>query len=265
MRLAFLSRYSSRLRLMQLGHHFLEPFPCPPSTQHARKRSLSTDAHAFSHTPLFTHQSNTATSVNIAKKPRSGSVKTPREAMRAFGSSPKKHLSAAQGGHQSHRSGKNKKIKKSGGSSYHSSSILSLPRENDPIHDAEYINRAYQQVPLKKAWEQNPKSPLSNFLHQLGANSPEYRHDEATINGSRGWRQVCTAHPLLSPLILVGQQSKSRWRVRTTSWVWAMPLTKPSLSNWLHSQCCTNLIHSERSVTVLVMSYIVALPGSSSS
>ena len=104
--------------------------------------------------------------------------------MRAFGSSSKKYLSNAQGGRQGNRSGKNRKAKQPGG---HSTSVLALPRESDPIHDAEYINQVHQKVPLKKGWEQNPKSPLSNLLSQLGDN-PVYRHDEVTINGNRGWR-----------------------------------------------------------------------------
>lgn len=183
---------------MQLGHHFIESSSCPPSTQNARKRSLGTNVHTSSSQPqLFTLQNNTDISVHTAKIPRKGSVKTPREAMRAFGSSSKKYLSNAQGVRQGNRPAKNKKARQPGGSSFHSSSVLALPRENDPIHDAEYINQVYQKVPLKKAWEQNPKSPLSNLLSQLGGN-PVYRHDEAIINGSRGWRQVCCAHSPLS-------------------------------------------------------------------
>jgi len=108
--------------------------------------------------------------------------------MRAFGSSSKRHLSSAQGGRQGHRSGKNKKARQPGGASFHSPSVLSLPREGDPIHDAEYIKRVHEKEPLKEAWEQNPKSPLSNFLHQLGANPPEYQHGEVSIHGKHGWR-----------------------------------------------------------------------------
>jgi len=200
MRLAFLS--PRVLRLMQLGHHFIESSSCPPSTQSTRKRSLGTNVHTSS------SQNNTDISVHTAKIPRKGSVKTPREAMRAFGSSSKKYLPNAQGGRQGNRSGKNRKARQPGGPSFHSSSVLALPRENDPIHDAEYINQVHQKVPLKNAWEQNPKSPLSNLLSQLG-NNPVYRHDEVTINGNRGWRQVCCAHSPLSLLISVGRQSRS--------------------------------------------------------
>jgi hypothetical protein len=107
--------------------------------------------------------------------------------MRAFDSSSKKHLSNAQGGRQGNRPGKNRKARQPGGSPIHGSSVLALPRENDPIHDVEYINQVHQKVPLKKGWEQNPKSPLSNLLSQLG-NNPAYRHDQVTINGNRGWR-----------------------------------------------------------------------------
>jgi len=216
MRLAFLSRHV--LRPMQLGHHFIDSSSCPPSTQNARKRSLGTNVHTPSPSQLFTPQNNTDLSVHTAKIPRKGSVKTPREAMRAFGSPSKKHLSSVQGVRQGNRSGKNKKARQPGGSSFHSSSVLALPRENDPIHDAEYINQVHQKVLLKKAWEQNPKSPLSNLLSQLGGN-PAYRHDEVTINGTRGWRQVCCAHSPLSPLISVGRQSRSGWTGRMTFWV----------------------------------------------
>ena len=207
MRLAFLSRHVARS--MQLCHHFIEP-SCPPSTQNARKRSLGTNVHTFSPPQDI--------SVHTAKIPRKGSVNTPREAMRAFGSSSKKYLPTAQGSRQSNRSSKNKKARQPGGSSFHSPSILALPRENDPIHDAAYINQVHQKVPLKKAWEQNPKSPLSNLLSQLG-NNCVYRHDEVTINGVRGWRQVCCAYSSLSPLISVGRQSRSSWTGRTTFWV----------------------------------------------
>ena len=203
MRVAVFSRHC--LRPMQLGNHFIEPLSCPPPTQNlkTRKRSLGT----FSHSQLFT---NTDTSpVHPAKVPRSGSVKTPREAMRAFGSSSKRLLSSAQGGRQGHRSGKNKKARQPGGASFHSPSVLSLPREGDPIHDAEYIKRVHEKEPLKEAWEQNPKSPLSNFLHQLGANPPEYQHGEVSIHGKHGWRQVHCANSPLSPLILVGRRSRS--------------------------------------------------------
>jgi hypothetical protein len=205
MRLACLSRYW--LRPMQLGHHFLESSSFPPSTQNTRKRSLA-DTHAFSHPRLFTQQSNTDTSsVHPTKVPRSASVKTPREAMRAFSSSSKKkYLSGMQGGRQGHRSEKSKKGRQPGGSSFHRSSVLALPREDDPIHDAEYINRVHQKVPLKKAWEQNPKSPLSNFLEQLEVDSPAYRHDEVSIHGNCGWRQVSYARTLLSSLISVGRR-----------------------------------------------------------
>jgi hypothetical protein len=211
MRLASLSRHV--LRLMQLGHHFIESSSCPPSTQRARKRSLGTNVHTFS------SQNNTDISVHTAKVPRKGSVKTPRESMRAFGSSSKKYLSNAQGGRQGDRSGKSRKARQPGGSSSHSSSVLALPRENDPIHDAEYINQVYQKVPLKKAWEQNSKSPLSNvLLSQLGE-KPVYRRDEVTINGNRGWRQVCCTHSPFSSLISVGRQSRSSWTGRMIFWL----------------------------------------------
>jgi hypothetical protein len=71
-----------------------------------------------------------------------------------------------------------------------------LPRENDPVHDAEYINRVHKKKPLKEAWEHNPKSPLSNYLAQHGANPLKYLHDEILIHGNSGSRQVyCTPLP----------------------------------------------------------------------
>lgn len=180
---------------MQLGHHFVESPPrSSPSTQSTRKRPSAADAHTISRPQPFRQQSNTDPfpvhfSVNPAKVPRPASVKTPREAMRAFGSSPKKHFSSSQGGRQSFRSGKNKKPRQSGVSSSHSS-VLALPRENDPVHDAEYINRVHGKVPLKEALKQNPKSPLSNYQAQLGANPLKYLHDEVLIHGNAGWRRV---------------------------------------------------------------------------
>jgi hypothetical protein len=194
MRLAFISRYY--LHPMQLGHHLIESSPRPPPTQNTRKRFSAADAHAISHSQPFRQQSNTDPfPVYPAKVPRSASVKTPQEAMRAFGSSPKKHLSGAHGSRQGSRTGKNKKARQPGVSSFHTSA-LTLPREDDPIHDAEYINRVHQKVPLKEAWEENPKSPLSNFLGQLRPNPPKYCLVEITIHGNNGWRQVyCCPFP----------------------------------------------------------------------
>jgi hypothetical protein len=110
--------------------------------------------------------------------------------MRAFGTSPKKHSSGAHAGHHGHRPGKHTKAKAPGVSPFLSASVPALPRENDPIHDAEYIDRVFQKVPLKKGWEENPKSPLSNFLNQFGASPPVYQHVEVSLHGKRGWRQV---------------------------------------------------------------------------
>ncbi|KAI0003674.1 hypothetical protein BJV74DRAFT_478493 [Russula compacta] len=189
MHLAFLSRHC--LRPMQLGRHFIESSPRSSPTQNTRKRSLTTDKNASSQLQLLRQQSNTDISlIHPAKVPRPGSVHTPREAMRAFGSSSKKHLSGAQGGRHGAGYGKNKKARQPKGSSFYSSSVLTLPQENDPIHNAEYINRVHRKVPMKKAWEQNPKSPLSNFLDQSGASPPIYQHEEVSIHGNHGWRQV---------------------------------------------------------------------------
>ena len=185
---------------MQLGHHFVKSPPRLSPTQTTRKRPSAADAHTISRPQPFRQQSNTDPfPVNFPIYPvkvhRSASVETPREAMRAFGSSPKKHFSSAQGGRQSFRSGKNKKARQSGAPSFHSS-VLALPRENDPVHDAEYINRVHGKVPLKEVWEQNPKSPLSNYLAQHGANPLNYLYDEILIHGNSGWRQVyCTPLP----------------------------------------------------------------------
>lgn len=186
--IAFTPGFSLTIRLMQLGHHFIESSPRPSSTPTTRKRPSAADSHTISRPQPFRQQSNTDPfPVYPAKVPRSASVKTPQEAMRAFGSSPRKHSSSARGGRQSSRSGV---------SSFHSS-VLALPRENDPIHDAEYINRVHRKGPLKEVWEQNPKSPLSNFLAQDGPNPLKYRYDEILIHGNSGWRQVyCTLLPL---------------------------------------------------------------------
>ncbi|KAH9081657.1 P-loop containing nucleoside triphosphate hydrolase protein [Lactarius deliciosus] len=173
MRLAF--SFRQRLRPMQLGRHTVEsPSLLPP--QNTRKRSSVTEAHNISRH----HQINVDSSlIHLAKVPRPDSAKTPQEAMRAFGTPPKKHSFGVHS--HGHRSGKHPKAKASG-------SILALPRENDPIHDAEYIDRVFQKVALKKAWDVNPKSPLSNFLNQVGANSPVYRHIEVSLHGKHGWR-----------------------------------------------------------------------------
>ena len=183
MRLAFIFR--QRLRPMQLGRHTIES-PSPLPSQNTRKRSSATEAHSISHHPVNADSSP----IHPAKVPRPDSAKTPQEAMRAFGTSPKKHSSGVHAGRHGHRSGKHTKAKAPGVSSFLNASVLALPRENDPIHDAEYIDRVFQKVPLKKAWEVNPKSPLSNFLIQFGANPPVYQHVEVSLHGKHGWRQV---------------------------------------------------------------------------
>jgi hypothetical protein len=193
---------------MQLGRHFLESSPSPSRSQNSRKRSLTTDPRVFPHSQPFRQQNNADTFP--AKVPRSGSVDTPQEAMRAFGSSPKKHLSGAHDSRQGSRSGKNRKLRQPGGSSVRGSSTLALPRAIDPVHDAEYINRVYRKVPLKNGWEKNPKSPLSNFLAQVRAKPPVYQHEAVNIRGAHGWRQVCGAIFSLSSLILVERRPKLR-------------------------------------------------------
>lgn len=178
---------------MQLGHHFVESSSRSSPSQTTRKRPSASDAHTISRPQPFRQQSNTDPfPVYPTKVPRTSSVETSQEAMRAFGSSPKKHFSSVRGGHQSSHSGKYKRARQSGASSFHSS-VLALPRENNPVHDAEYIKRVHGKVPLKEVWEQNPKSPLSNYLAQQGANPLKYRYDEILIYGNSGWRQVyCT-------------------------------------------------------------------------
>lgn len=170
---------------MQLGRHTIES-PSPLPSQNTRKRSLATEAPSSSRHPPI----NAVTSpIHQAKVSRPDSANTPREAMRAFGTFPKKPSSGHPGRH-SQRSGKQTKAKVQGISSAPGASVPTLPRENDPIHDAEYIDRVFQKVPLKKAWEDNPKSPLSNFLNQVGASPPAYQHVEVSLHGKRGWRQV---------------------------------------------------------------------------
>ncbi|KAI0275064.1 P-loop containing nucleoside triphosphate hydrolase protein [Gloeopeniophorella convolvens] len=114
--------------------------------------------------------------------------------MRAFGASSKKP------GRHGSRGGRHAKSKGPGGSS---ASIPSLPREGDPVHDANYIAAAFQKVPLKKGWDTNPKSPLSNYLGQVGANPPSYQHDEVSIHGKRGWRATIKLQ-LEGTLIIIG-------------------------------------------------------------
>jgi hypothetical protein len=171
---------------MQLGRHTIES-PSPLPSQNIRKRSLATEVQRISrHSPI-----NADTSpIRQAKVPRPDSAKTPQQAMRAFGTSPKKPLSGGHAGRHGHRPGKHTKAKAQGFSSFPGASVPALPRENDPIHDAKYIGRVFQKVPLKKGWEDNPKSPLSNFLNQVGASPPVYQHVEVSLHDKRGWRQV---------------------------------------------------------------------------
>lgn len=169
---------------MQLGRHTIES-PRPLPSQNTRKRSLATEAQSISRHPPI----NADTSpIHQAKVPRPDSAKTPQEAMRASGTSSKKHSSGGHAGRHGHRPGKPTKAKAQGASSFPGASVPALPRENDPIHDAEYIDRVFHKVPLKKVWKQNPKSPLSNFLNQLGASPPVYQHVEVGLHGELGWR-----------------------------------------------------------------------------
>jgi hypothetical protein len=171
---------------MQLGRHTIES-PSPLPSQNTRKRSLATELQRVSRHP----QINADTSpIHQAKVPRLDSAKTPQEAMRAFGTSPRKHSSGGHANRHGHRPGKQTKAKAQGFSPFPSASVPALPRENDPIHDAEYIDRVFHKVPLKKGWEDNPKSPLSNFHNQVGASPPVYQHVEVSLHGKRGWRQV---------------------------------------------------------------------------
>lgn len=168
---------------MQLGRHTIEP-PSPLPSQNTRKRSSATEAPSISRHPPI----NAVTSpIHQAKVPRPDTAKTPREAMRAFGTFPKKHSSGHAGRH-GQRPGKHTKAKVQGISSVPGASVPTLPRENDPIHDAEYIDRVFHKVPLKKVWGENPKSPLSNFLNQFGTSPPAYQHVEVSLHGKRGWR-----------------------------------------------------------------------------
>ncbi len=189
MRLA--SVFRQRLRPVQIGRHTIEPHSPLVLSQNERKRSSPTEAHHISRRHISGYPFNVDSSpIHLAKVPRSDSAKTPQEAMRAFATSPKRHSSGLHAGRYGHRSGRHAKAKVPGGSPFHSASIHALPRENDPIHDAEYIVRVFQKVPLKKVWEENPKSPLWNFLHQVGTHPPTYHHVEVSLHGKPGWRQV---------------------------------------------------------------------------
>lgn len=64
----------------------------------------------------------------------------------------------------------------------HQPNIAVLP---EPLHDAEYIRATYKTKTLKGDWEQNPKSPLTNFLvNTLKDSKPVVAFSQGLLNGN---------------------------------------------------------------------------------
>ncbi|KAI0047834.1 P-loop containing nucleoside triphosphate hydrolase protein [Auriscalpium vulgare] len=114
--------------------------------------------------------------------------------MRSFASSSKKTAHGPSGrSSRGHRSHKPSGLSKSGSTGFSNrggrAPGLVLPTPSDPVNDADYIKKTYASAtPLKKAWEDNPKSPLSNFMMTTVSRQPSYSYQEALINGKSGWR-----------------------------------------------------------------------------
>lgn len=77
--------------------------------------------------------------------------------------------------------------------------LYSIPQPDDPVHDLLYLQRNYDMTGLKPSWEDNPKSPLSNYCLDIGVTLPKYQTKDVLIDGKPGFRYVL----LLSILILL--------------------------------------------------------------
>ncbi|THH16895.1 hypothetical protein EW146_g3827 [Bondarzewia mesenterica] len=66
--------------------------------------------------------------------------------------------------------------------------LLSLPQPGHHIHDLTYIRQTHRLKDLKKHWEENPKSPLTDYAMNIGAKAPSYDAQMILIHGRQGWR-----------------------------------------------------------------------------
>lgn len=81
--------------------------------------------------------------------------------------------------------GRNRKGKKGSGSAV---PTQTLP---DPMYDEAYIAQIYRKKNLKSVWEENPKSPLANFMNQRLKKQPAYESIQGIAgNGKTVWRCV---------------------------------------------------------------------------
>lgn len=79
--------------------------------------------------------------------------------------------------------GRNRKGKKGSGSAV---PTQTLP---DPMYDEAYIAQIYRKKNLKSVWEENPKSPLANFMNQRLKKQPAYESIQGIAgNGKTVWR-----------------------------------------------------------------------------
>ncbi|KAI0322332.1 P-loop containing nucleoside triphosphate hydrolase protein [Amylostereum chailletii] len=111
--------------------------------------------------------------------------------MRAFSSSKPASGSSshrAPRGFRSNKAGSSKPSGSKGGQSSKANKETALPQPDGPVHDFNYIKETYQTRPLKKTLEDNPKSPLSNWLKAYEHNPPAYKLQEINLNGKRGYR-----------------------------------------------------------------------------
>ncbi|KAA1471478.1 P-loop containing nucleoside triphosphate hydrolase protein [Dentipellis sp. KUC8613] len=128
---------------------------------------------------------------DVASQPPAKMMKLDQaESSRASGASSRSGSHRAPRGGPTRSSGKSRGSKNSKGHSGGSASVLALPQVDDPIHDLSFITKTYKSKDLKKAWEENPKSPLSNFLSAWKGTQPTYQLQPITLNGKSGWRAV---------------------------------------------------------------------------
>ncbi|CCM07097.1 uncharacterized protein FIBRA_09424 [Fibroporia radiculosa] len=174
MRLAFLLR--SRRRLMQLDPQKRSPQTTPPL------KRLFSAAPSSSFQALADPDGQRPGKIPKleSKSVPSSSMPPPPHPRRKPGPGPSL-LSRMPSSGPSHSSG---------GKSRRGKASAMLPKTlPDPFCDEAYIARTYRIKPLKPVWEENPKSPLANFLNSKWSRQPEYETIQGIgANGKTLWR-----------------------------------------------------------------------------
>jgi len=179
MRLAFYLRLRHSL-LMQL-----DPFKriSTASAAHSLKRPLSSAARPMSHA-----QTADSSLDNFQRPTKMSKVDGMQKstAQSRFGSPSKSSTqfsSQRRGGGQPKSFETNKITHK-----LKSVPLLSLPQPDKPLHDLDFIKQTFYTRGLKKQWEDNPKSPLSNYYTMSKDSQPKYGMQAVLIHGKSGWR-----------------------------------------------------------------------------